>query len=280
MSLGGVGGSGSASPLAGRRALVTGASSGIGEALACGLAARGAHVLLAARRRDRLEALATSLRAAHGVEARAIEVDLGRAGGAAALFEDATRGGAAVDILVNNAGLGANGPFAEVDWERIEPMVAVNIAALTELSHRFVRHMLAHGRPSHLVQVGSVAAWQPVPRMAVYAATKAYVRSLADALAHELRGTNVHVIGVHPGPVATEFAEVAGHAIPEGVKRGMMSAERCADLAIRAMLQGRRESVPGVSNRAMTLATRFLPRGLVVRAADLAMRSRRPPRRG
>jgi short-subunit dehydrogenase len=196
--------------LTGKTALVTGASSGIGEAIARQLAARGADVILVARRRDKLEALAGAIRAGHRVRADVVAMDLGEAGSAERLFEATEGAGRAVDVLVNNAGFGVHDRFADIAWERTASQLQLNIVSLTELTHRFVRAMLERRR-GWILNVASVGAYMPVPSYATYAAGKAYVRNFTEALAFELRGTPVHVCCLNPGATATELMDVAGH---------------------------------------------------------------------
>lgn len=268
--------------LQGKRALVTGASSGIGVAIARELAARGCALVLTARREDRLSALAGEIRERHGVPVTVVPDDLARPGGAAAVFDAATADGAPLDVLVNNAGFGDHETFAAAAWERLDGMLRLNATALTELTWRFVRSARDRGGPAWVLNVASTAAFQPVPGFAVYAATKSYVRHFSEALAEELRGTGVTVTCLAPGGVHTEFAAVAGMELPGLAQKTMMSAERCADIAIRGMLRGRRVVVPGFLNRLGAALARIFPRRLVIRVAGAALgprpSERAPPR--
>jgi short-subunit dehydrogenase len=261
--------------LTGKTALVTGASSGIGEAIARQLAARGADVILVARRRDKLEALAGAIRAGHGVRADVVAMDLGEAGSAERLFEATEGAGRGVDVLVNNAGFGVHDRFADIAWARTASQLQLNIVSLTELTHRFVRAMLERRR-GWILNVASVGAYMPVPSYATYAAGKAYVRNFTEALAFELRGTPVHVCCLNPGATATEFMDVAGHEIPSFGSFALMSAERCARIGLRALFAGRRNVVAGWSNGFAMFLMRFLPRRAMTRAAALFM-SAPPP---
>ena len=186
--------------LAGLRALVTGASSGIGAAIARELHARGATLVLTARRRAQLDALAAELGSAEVIAA-----DLGAPGGAASVWSAAS--GKPVDILINNAGFGYFRPFAEIDWQRDAEMVQLNITALVELSKRFV----AQGTGRYLVNIASIGAYQSVPNMALYAASKAFVRNFSEALHDELRGTT-GVTCICPGGTKTDFHAMASTA--------------------------------------------------------------------
>jgi hypothetical protein len=256
-------------------ALVTGASSGIGEAMARQLAGRGADVILTARRRERLDALAADLREAHGVRVDVVALDLGTPGAAEELFARTEGEGRPVDILVNNAGAGVHDRFADIGWDRTASQLQLNIVSLTELTHRFVRAMLARRR-GWILNVASVGAYMPVPSYATYAAGKAYVRNFTEALAFELRGTPVHVCCLNPGATATEFMNVAGHEVPRGASFALMSSERCARIGLRALFAGRRNVVAGWSNAAAVFLFRFLPRAALARLGALFM-SAPPP---
>lgn len=261
--------------LTGKTALVTGASSGIGEAIARQLAERGADVILVARRRDKLEALAGRIRAASGVRADVVTMDLGEAGSAEKLFAATEGAGRAVDVLVNNAGFGVHERFADIAWERTASQLQLNVVSLTELTHRFVRVMLERRR-GWILNVASVGAYMPVPSYATYAAGKAYVRNFTEALAFELRGTPVHVCCLNPGATATEFMDVAGHEVPSFGRFALMSAERCARIGLRALFAGRRNVVAGWSNVFAMFLMRFLSRPAMTRMAGLFM-SAPPP---
>lgn len=189
-------------------ALITGASSGIGESLARQLAAHGAHLILVARTEDRLHALAAELGARYRVQVHVLPADLNRPGAAAELHAAVQARGLNVDILVNNAGLGGYGEFSAQPSDEIDRMIAVNIGALTGLTRAFLPDMLARGR-GRVLNVASTAAFQPGPLMAVYYATKAYVLSFSEAIAEEVAGSGVSVTALCPGPVRTDFQAVS-----------------------------------------------------------------------
>jgi hypothetical protein len=256
-------------------ALVTGASSGIGEALATQLAAGGADVILAARRKDRLEALAARLREQHRVRVDVVEIDLSAAGAAEALWARTEGAGRRVDVLVNNAGSGVHDSFVSIPWERTATQLQLNLVALTELTHRFARAMVARDR-GWILNVASVGAYMPVPSYATYAAGKAYVRSFSEAIADELRATSVRVCCLNPGGTATEFMDAAGHEVPSLARFTLMSSERCAKIGLRALFAGRRNVIAGWMNVLATFLFRFLPRRVTTRFAALAM-SAPPP---
>jgi uncharacterized protein len=240
------------------RALVTGASSGIGVAYARALHARGERLILVARRRDRLQALADELGGA-----AVIVVDLTAAGAAERLAAEVEARGLAVDVLINNAGVGHTARFHEEAPERIAGMIDLNIRALVALTRAFLPGMVARGH-GRLVNVASNAAFQPVPFLTTYAATKAFVLSFTEGLAGELRGTGVTVQALCPGLTSTEFLEVAGTARGLLVNRlPAMSAEDVVACSLRALDRGRLRVIAGLPNRLLARVQHFLPRSLV-----------------
>jgi short-subunit dehydrogenase len=228
----------------GKTALITGASSGLGLELAR-LFARDAHdLVIVARRRDHLEALATQLAAEHGVAARVIAEDLADPVAPRRIFAELQERRISVDFLVNNAGFGTNGRFADSDLERELAMVQVNVTALMTLTRLFLPGMIAR-RSGRILNLGSTAGFQPGPNMAVYYATKAFVNSFTEALAYELRGTGVTATVSCPGATATEFAKVAAGREWPLFSLGATSAEFVARHAYRAMMAGKSMSLPG-----------------------------------
>ena len=254
----------------GRTALITGASSGIGAAMARDLAGRGADLVLVARRADRLEALAAECRGL-GVRAEAAPADLADPAAREAL---AARFGT-IDLLINNAGFGIHAPLAEAAWERTERLLDVNIIALTHLTRLFAPGMAARGF-GRILQVASVVGFLPVPLFAAYAASKAYVLSLGVALDAELAPRGVRVSVLCPGGTATEFFAVAqgGAAGERAGPPRMMSAEAVARIGLDGLARGRPVVVAGGLNRAAVFATSFVPRALAARLAYRAMRRR------
>jgi short-subunit dehydrogenase len=251
-------------------ALVTGASSGLGWAYADSLAARGHPLIVVARREERLRALARRARELHGVEARPVVADLGSEEGLAAC-RAALDDGPAPDVVVLNAGFGTHGPLWELDRAREAQMVRLNCVAVVDLAAHALPRMVARGGGA-LVVVSSAAAWQPVPFMATYAATKAFELHFAEAVAEELRGTGVRAVAVCPGPTRTEFTMSTG---AERTLRWSVPHDD-VDLVVRAtwraLAAGRRRAPTGWVARGSMLAGRLVPRGLVLRASAVAHR--------
>ena len=233
--------------LTGRTALVTGASSGIGEAIARELTGMGADVILVARREDRLQRLADELRSGPGVEVHVMPSDLARPTAAADLIGQIADADLAVDILINNAGFGHHQDFLASDWQRQLDMMQVNMVSLTHLTHLLTPAMVERGW-GHVMNVASIGAYLPVPGFALYSATKAYVRNFTEGLDAELSGTGVHAIAICPGGTKTEFMEVAGESMSRIGELASMSAGRCARISVARMLAGRRTVVTGYSN--------------------------------
>jgi len=251
---------------AGRWALVTGASAGIGEAFARALAARGMHVALSARREDRLRALAEELRARHRVEAAVLPADLSADGAASALWARANEG-RAIYLLVNNAGFGGKAPFASIALERQTEMVRLNCIAPMELMHL----ALASGAAG-IVNVASIAGYQPIPTMAAYSASKAFLLTLSEAVGEEVRASGTRIVTVSPGPVATEFQQVAGTSVSRRTT-GLRTPEQVVDAALGTLESGGGTVIPGFANRLGAFAVRVAPRSLVLKAAKKVMSS-------
>jgi short-subunit dehydrogenase len=241
-------------------ALVTGASAGLGVEFARQLSARGHALVLAARRKERLDALAAELG-----NARAVEIDLSREGVAAELVANVEAAGERIDLLVNNAGFGLTGRFASQDSARLRQMIDLNCGALTELC-RAVAPAMIERRSGAILNVASTAAFQPGPGMAVYFATKAYALSLTEALHEELRHHGVAVSALCPGPTATEFGEVAGfgRSIP---KFAVADARAVVRAGLRGLERNRAVVVPGLLNKLSGQGHRLLPRSLLRRIA-------------
>jgi short-subunit dehydrogenase len=253
----------------GRWALVTGASAGIGAAVARELAAHGARLILTARRRDRLDALAADL-TARGVETRIVVADLNDPQAPQQIF-DATEGaGLPVDILVNNAGLGQYGAFHTSPVEQEMSMVRVNCEAVVRLARLFVPPMVERRRGWMLV-VASTASFQPIPYDSTYAATKAFDRFFALGLAAEVERYGVQVTALCPGPTETEFFEVAGGA-GKFRRLGVQPAEDVARKAVAALARGQRTLIPNFKGAFTAWLTRLLPVGVITSTLEKSLR--------
>jgi short-subunit dehydrogenase len=252
-------------------ALVTGASSGIGADIARELAKRGFHLILVARRRDRLEVLAAELRE-HGVQALALDADLVDRGQLNSLMARCQNWldeqGLLLTVLVNNAGTGVWDWFTNQTRETSQRDIDLNIAALTTLCHDFVALAMAHGQPSHILNVASLAAMLPTPRFAVYSASKAYVKRFSEILQYEIRHSQIRVTCSCPGGVLTEFMALAGQELKGDT--GMMASSVVARLAVEAMFAERTVHIPGTLNRLSSLV-RFLPTSLAIRLVERGM---------
>jgi short-subunit dehydrogenase len=247
-------------------ALVTGASSGIGLELARVFAEHRSNLVLIARRKEKLEALAEQLRREHGTKVHVVVADLADPASPGAIWDDLVKREITIDVVVNNAGFGVNGPFYQLSLQRQLDLVQVNLVALTDLTRRFLPGMVARGRGG-ILNVASTAAFQPGPTMAAYFASKAFVLSLTEALAEELRGTGVTATCLAPGPTATEFES---RADMEGVllfRLGTMTARNVARAGYRGFRRGKVLVVPRITNRLAALAVRFAPRSLVRKVA-------------
>ncbi|HEY3803102.1 MAG TPA: SDR family oxidoreductase [Kofleriaceae bacterium] len=242
------------SELTGLRALVTGGSSGIGAAIARELAARGATLVLTARRQAQLDEVAATC----STKTETIAADLGTADGARVVWDRAIAGGA-IDILVNNAGFGAFRPFGRTEWLRDVEMIELNMTALVYLSKQFIG--ARESRRGYLLNIGSIGAYQSVPNMALYSASKAFVRNFTEALHDELRGSELSATCVCPGGTKTEFHAAAGAGDYSWLANAsMMSAERVAAIAVRAMLARKRTVIPGLINKLSCWSVRLVPR--------------------
>lgn len=243
-------------------ALITGASAGLGAEFASLFAADGHSVVLVARRRERLEALAASLEREHKVEARVIAADLADAAAPRRIFDELDAAGVHIEFLVNNAGFGSNGPFVEADLEKELGQLQVNVLALTHLTWLFLPGMVARGR-GRILNLGSTAGFQPGPYMAVYYASKAYVNHFSEALSQELKGSGVTVTVSCPGATATEFAAVAGNDKSKLFKSGVADAKAVAREAYRALHAGNPMIVHGLKNKVLMQSLRVSPRAVV-----------------
>ena len=245
--------------------VITGASSGIGAEIARGLSRLGYQPVLVARRSERLRELADELAREHSVTAEVLPLDLADGSARSRLIERITE--LSPVGLVNCAGFGTNGLFQALDRERESEQVTVNALALMELTHAALPGMIARGAGA-VLNVGSVAGFQPVPDGAVYSASKAFVQTFSEAVHEGLHGTGVSCTVLCPGPVPTEWGEVAGSAVTPQTGLGpvTMSASAVAEAGIAGMLSGKRLVVPGVGAKLMSAGGRFAPRGILLPA--------------
>ncbi len=252
-------------------ALVTGASSGIGADVARELAQRGYHLILVARRRERLETLAAEL-ATGGIKVLVLDADLTVRDQLNGLFERVRAWLAEEDILlrvlVNNAGSGVWDWFRQQSRQVIQRDIDLNVTALTTLCHDFIALADEHGQPSYILNIASLAAMLPTPRYTVYSGTKAYVQRFSEILRYELRDTAIRVTCSCPGGVMTEFMEHAGQELKG--ETGMMSSPEVARLAIQAMFAEQAIHIPGLLNRVSALV-RFLPLSAKLRIVEKSM---------
>jgi short-subunit dehydrogenase len=252
-------------------ALITGASSGIGAVFAREFASRGYDLIIAARRTDRLDELAAAITASTGAAVKVVASDLSVPNSSAKLAKAV--GATPVDVLINNAGWGNIGPFSEEDLTSMADEINVNVIALTQLSRLFVGPMIERGRGA-IINIASTAAYQPVPNMSVYAATKAYVLSFTEGLWGELQGTGVTALAVSPGGTATEFFDVAGGRAMAG---GLMTPEQVVATTLSALdaTSPAPSVIVGTRNRVLAVAGRFVPKRQLIAVAKTLMKSNR-----
>ncbi|MGA3222614.1 MAG: SDR family oxidoreductase [Acidobacteriaceae bacterium] len=255
----------------GKWALVTGASAGIGEAIAVELAEAGVNLVLTARRRERLDALAERLRTQYSIRAQVIVADLTLPQAPQEIFDATEAAGRAVDLLVNNAGFGEYGEFLRSSLEMQVNMVQVNCAAVVHLTRLWIPAMVDRRRGAVLI-VASTASYQPVPYLATYGATKAFDRMLAEALAEEVKRYGIRVSALCPGPTESEFNHVAGERA--GDRRKAQSASAVARRGLEGLAGGKPWVIPYLAGRVQVFAQRFVPRRVVTSAVA---RMFRPP---
>jgi short-subunit dehydrogenase len=256
----------------GQTALVTGASSGLGIEFARYLAARGANLVLVARRGDRMKELAQELKASFDVDTTVITRDLSKPRAGSTLIVDIERRGIKLDIVINNAGFGTYGPLSTENPDRIADEVALNVSAVVEISRATLPGMLKRDR-GVLINVASTAAFQPLSNFATYAATKAFVLSFTEAIWGETESTNVRVLALCPGATATEFFDIAGSDAATGK---MASPTLVIDKAFEALERRRPSIITGAGNSFAPFAARFASRKAIIRLARSVMAKNRP----
>ena len=246
-----------------KTALVTGASGGIGEALARTLAQHGYNLILVARTASKLEALGAELTAKNGIQTTSIANDLSAFDASEKLVKELETRGLNVDVLVNNAGFGEYGDFATGDPIKQQQMILLNVMTLTMLTRALLPKMLER-KSGRIMNVASTAAFMPGPLMSVYYATKAYVLSFSEALAEELVGSGVTVTALCPGPTESDFQARADMQDSKLVKgKALMTSKEVSEEGIAALERGQRVVIPGLMNQLQAQVSRFLPRALV-----------------
>lgn len=255
-----------------KTALITGASSGIGLELSRLFARDGYHLLLVARSADKLQALAAEMQQDYGVNVTVFLSDLSQPGAAQEVYRQVQNQGIQVDVLVNNAGFGILANLSDANLEDSLQMIQLNIASLTILTQLFLPGMI-NRHSGRILNVGSTGSFSPVPAMAVYAATKAYVLSFSEAIAAELRGTGVTVTALCPGVTMTGFQARSGVGSSRLNKMGSMSAAQVANIGYVALQRGQTVVVPGFLNWLLAFSTRLAPRSLITNMSKRMMES-------
>jgi len=243
--------------------LITGASSGIGMGLAKLFAADGSDLVLVARREDRLNELAEELKSEHGIEVHVLPKDLSKKTSPKEIFNHLKKEKIEIDVLVNNAGFGSRGMVSELDTDLQVDMVQVNVAALTHLTSLFLPGIIERGQGG-ILNVGSLAGFQPGPNLAVYFATKAYVLSFTEALAEEISNPNIKISCFAPGPVKTEFGEKSDLENSLLFKVSLMDLEPAVKAGYEGFRKGKTIVIPGLKQQIVPFLNRFTPR-LIVR---------------
>lgn len=255
------------------RAVITGASAGIGADFARLLAAKKTHLFLVARRKEQLDSLGEKLSSEYGIKVETLALDLSLPDASETLFREATRNGD-VDFLINNAGMGPWRKFVDAKTDDHKKIMQLNMVTLTTSTHLFARHMLAHKKPSIILNVASVAAFQPAPRFTVYAPSKTYVKIFSEILNEELRGTNVHVSCLCPGGTATEFLVNNNQTLKSF--NPLMSSEKVARIGLQGAFRQKTVIIPGLMNKIFAFFPRLIPSTFNVKLAgwgmDLAVR--------
>lgn len=250
--------------------LITGASSGIGEAFAKRLAAEKHNLVLVARSEEKLRSLSEQLATDHGVTCRYVAIDLLEFEADVQLFNETENNGLEIDWLINNAGFGSAGDFAKLDLEKELEIIDLNISALVALTHRFLQKMRERKRGT-IINVSSAAGFQPIPFMATYAASKAFVSSFSEAIAEENRPFGIQILALCPGSTKTNFFEASKIERPIQVK-GQQTVEQVVDTAMKAVRDGKTKVVSGWANYLGAIAGTLVPNSLSGRVMAKALR--------
>lgn len=251
-------------------ALVTGASSGIGLEMCREFASRGCKPVLVARREERLQKLSEAINKDYGIEAPVFAMDLLKQNATESLYQKTADAGLKIDILVNNAGFGFKGPLHESTLMNYRNMVNLNINVLTELTYLYSKNMIDR-QSGGIINVASMAGFGPIPYFSVYAATKSYVIQFSQALWQEFRKTGIHVSALCPGPVDTEFFEVASLDPAKMSMRKIQSPDQIAKIAIDSLIKNKRIVPTSASLKLMALSTKLAPTSLTLKAAEFMM---------
>jgi short-subunit dehydrogenase len=252
--------------------LITGASSGIGEAFARRLASENHNLVLVARSEEKLRALCDELKAKHHVDCRYFAIDLLDFEADVELFERTEESGLEIDWLINNAGFGSSGDFASLDLEKELEIIDLNVSALVALTHRYLQKMRERKRGT-IINVSSAAGFQPIPFMATYAASKAFVSSFSEAIAEENRPFGIRILALCPGSTKTNFFEASNIERPIQVK-GQQTVEQVVDTAMKALRHNRTKIVSGWTNYLGAIAGTIIPNSISSRVMAKALRSR------
>lgn len=252
--------------------LITGASSGIGEAFAWRLGLEGHNLVLVARSEAKLQALSDEISIKHNIEVKSLNVDLTSENADKRIFDETEGSGVEISWLINNAGFGSMGDFAELELEREAEMVELNVLALLRLTHRFLVPMRKR-RSGTIINISSGAAFQPIPFFATYAATKAFVSSFTEAIAEENRPYGIHIMALCPGTTDTGFFEASRIKNPIKVK-GVQTPDQVVDTALRALENGKTKIVSGWTNYFVAAAVNILPNSLITRVLAKPLRKR------
>ena len=252
--------------------LITGASSGIGEAFARRLASEGHNLVLVARSEKILHELCDELMLKHQITAHYVATDLTAYGSHEELFKETERFGFEIDWLINNAGFGAMGDFAGLEITRAMDMISLNVSALVSLTHLYLPGMRKRGS-GKIINVSSAAGFQPIPFMAVYAATKSFVTSFSEAIAEENRPYGIQVLALCPGSTKTNFFKASEIERPVQVK-GQQTADQVVDTALKAIRSGKTKAVSGLTNFIGALIGKHAPNALTTRAIGRALRAK------
>ena len=252
-----------------KTALITGASSGIGKEIAFVYAENKHNLILTARRKEKLEEIKNIIVKKHNIEVKIIVQDLSKPDSANKLFENIQKENLKIDILINNAGFGTNGSFADIEIERTESMLNLNILTLTKLCKLFIPEMKKNGF-GHIINIASTGAFQGVPNLASYAATKAYVLHFSEAIAEELKNDNVYITAICPGPTQSEFAQVAEVKNSKTFSKAPTSRQ-LAEFTYKMMQKKKITAVHGFKNKFLVFSQRFIPRKLITKVAGKVM---------